>query len=39
MEQGDLGKIKACPKYGGKIVEIVYGEPTEELLMQQNEEK
>ena len=32
MEHGDLGKIKVCPKCGGKIVEIVYGEPTDELF-------
>lgn len=32
MEQGDLENIKVCPKCGGKIVEILYGEPTEELF-------
>lgn len=32
MEKGDLENIKVCPKCGGKIVEILYGEPTEELF-------
>ena len=32
MEQGDLENIKVCPKCGGKIVEIIYGEPAEELF-------
>lgn len=25
-------KLKTCPKCGGRIVKIVYGEPTEELF-------
>ena len=32
MGKGDLENIKVCPKCGGKIVEILYGEPTEELF-------
>lgn len=32
MKQPKDSERNACPKCGGRIVEIIYGEPTKELL-------
>lgn len=31
-EDKSIRELKACPKCGGKVVKIIYGEPTEELF-------
>lgn len=32
MEEQYVERPQVCPKCGGKVVEIIYGEPTEELF-------